>query len=311
MFALISPLFTAGPAMPETVLLFAEDFDDDNWAERGWYDGLPLETTATQRMGTSGRSCVWDWEKTGAINPRGGGARLTLPPVDNVTLEFYIKHSADWAWTGVPWHPHMFHFITNADPAYVGPAYTHLTFYVEAVGGVPRLSIQDGANIDTARIDEDLSLSSETRSVAGCNSDTNAGAVLDCYRAGDKQNNGALWKADGVYFSDEEGPHYKGDWHQVKAQFRLNSVKDGIGQHDGILRYWLDGELLIERHNALFRTGQHPNMQINQFFMGPYFGPGVPQPQRIWIDDLSIYTEIGETSTSVQDSSWGQIKGAN
>ena len=41
----------------------------------------------------------------------------------------------------------------------------------------------------------------------------------------------------------------------------------------------------------VFRTGQHPAMKIDQLLLGPYYGPGVPHEQWIWIDDLRIYTD--------------------
>lgn len=237
---------------------------------------------------------------------------MRLPPVDDVTLSFHIKHSADWEWTGVDWHPHEFHFITSADPPYVGPAYTHLTFYVEVVNGVPRVAIQDGRNIDENRIGENLVEITEERAVAGCNGNSDGNINDDCYRAGEVHRNGKHWEAEKTYFGDEPGPFFKGDWHQVRANFKLNSVVNGVGVGDGVLQYWFDGELIIDHHDVVFRTGQHPEMMIDQFLMAPYFGPGVPHEQRIWIDDLRIFTgtstEDDATRIEGPDSTWGQIK---
>ena len=99
------------------------------------------------------------------------------------------------------------------------------------------------------------------------------------------------WEPGRIYFSDEPGLYYKGDWRHVKAKFQLNSVVNGIGVKDGVLQYWFDGKLIMDYHDVVFRTGQHPQMKINQFLMAPYFGPGIPHEQRIWIDDLRIYTD--------------------
>jgi hypothetical protein len=295
-----------------SMLIFEELFEDEDWEARGWYDGPHMEITAEEHIPGSGHACVWHWEKVGAVSPRGGGARVRLPPVDNVLLAFHIKHSADWSWTGVPWHPHEFHFITSADPAYVGPAYTHLTFYVEAVNGVPRIAIQDGRNIDESRIGQDLVGATEARAVAGCNGDSDGYGPGDCYRAGDHYRNGKFWESGRVCFGNEPGDYYKADWHHVRAELRLNSVRDGVGQRDGVVRCWFDDELIIDCRDAVLRTGQHPEMQIDQFLMAPYFGPGVPHPQTVWIDDLRIYTgsasENDETSIQDPDSTWGRIK---
>jgi len=281
-----------GPAGPpaERVLL-DEPFEDTDWEARGWYDGPHMEITADERVPGSGHSCVWHWSAAGDVSPRGGGARVHLEPVDNVTLSFWIKHSANWTWTGLGWHPHEFHFITTEDDEYVGPAYTHLTFYVEAVDGKPRVAIQDGRNIDQDRIGQDLVGVTERRAVAGGNGDSDGTGPGDHYRNGDVYWNGKGWDADGIYFGDEAGPRYKGDWRHVKVRLKLNSVRDGVGQRDGVLRYWLDDTLLIDHDRLAFRTGQHPDMKINQFLMTPYYGPGVPHAQTIWVDDLRITTE--------------------
>lgn len=282
---------TALPALPEPVLLFEEHFEDRNWEARGWYDSPRMPITDQEHVPGSAHACLWHWPEAGAVNIEGGGARLPLPPVESVTLEFYIKHSANWQWTGVPWHPHEFHFVTNADPDFVGPAHTHLTFYVEVVNGRPRLAIQDGANINEARVGQNLVGVSEARAVAGCNGDTDGYGQDNCYQSGSIHANGKYWQTEEVYFGDGAGPRYKGDWHQVRARFKLNSIKDGVGMKDGELQYWYDGKKILDERRVVFRTGQHPDMKIDQFLMTPYYGPGVPHEQRIWIDELRLYTD--------------------
>ena len=96
-------------------LLFEELFEDTNWAARGWYDGPTMKITADEHVPGSKHSCVWHWKQKGDITPDGKGARVHLPPVSNLTLDFYMKHSANWTWTGVNWHPHEFNFVTSVD----------------------------------------------------------------------------------------------------------------------------------------------------------------------------------------------------
>ncbi len=274
---------------PEEIVLFQESFEDADWEERGWYDGPHMEITDEEHT-EGAHACVWRWTGPGEVAPSGGGARVRLEPVENVTLSFRVKHSADWEWTGVDWHPHEFHFTTTEDDEYVGPAYTHLTFYIEVVNGKPRVAIQDGRNIDQERVGEDLVGVTERRAVAGGNGDSDGTGLGDCYLNGDAYWNGKFWETEDVRFGDEPGPRCKSDWHEVKVSLRLNTVRDGVGQRDGAMRYWLDGELLMDYDNLVFRTGQHPNMKINQFLMAPWYGTGVPHAQTIWIDDLRIST---------------------
>jgi len=291
------------------ILLFEELFEDTDWTSRGWYDGAHMEITSEEHIEGSEHSCVWHWRKKGDIGTEGGGARALFEPVTNVTLSFYMKHSANWTWTGVNWHPHEFHFITDVDDRYIGPAYTHLTFYIEVVNGVPRIAVQDGRNVDEERIGENLVGVTENRSVAGCNGDSDGYGNGTCYRNGEVHWNGKHWEPDGVHFGDEPGPYYKGDWHHVVAKLQLNSVVDDVGVKDGVLQYWFDDVLIMDYHDVVFRTGQHPDMKINQFLMAPYFGPGVPHEQWIWVDDLRIYTTEGApTVDDESNSEWGRIK---
>ncbi|MBI2502639.1 MAG: hypothetical protein HYW07_05330 [Candidatus Latescibacteria bacterium] len=140
---------------------------------------------------------------------------------------------------------------------------------MEVVNGRPRLAIQDGENIDEKRVGQNLVGVTEARSVAGCNGDSDGHGEEDCYKAGGIHANGKYWQAEKIYFGQNPGPRYQGDWHHVRARFKLN----------------------LDERRVVFRTGQHPNMKIDQLLVGPYFGPGVPHEQWIWIDELRIYTD--------------------
>ena len=59
---------------------------------------------------------------------------------------------------------------------------------------------------------------------------------------------------------------------------------------DGLIRYVVDGEVVISYDHILMRTGQHPEMRFNQFLIAPYIGDGSPVTQTIWIDDLTVAT---------------------
>lgn len=49
---------------------------------------------------------------------------------------------------GQPYHPHLTHFLTTENAKWAGPAASHLTLYVEPVGGKLRLAAQDIQNKD-------------------------------------------------------------------------------------------------------------------------------------------------------------------
>ena len=86
------------------------------------------------------------------------------------------------------------------------------------------------------------------------------------------------------------GPGDKNSWNFGEAYFKLNTVVGGIGQADGVMQYWFNGTLVIDRHDILFRTGAHPTLQFSQFLIGPYIGDGSPVDQSMWVDNLKVGT---------------------
>ena len=93
-----------------------------------------------------------------------------------------------------------------------------------------------------------------------------------------------------VVFQPNPGPGYKNDWNSVEGYFQLNTVVNGIGQANGVMQYWFNGALIIDRHDILFRTGAHPTLQFNQFLIAPYIGDGSPVVQSMFIDNLRLAT---------------------
>jgi hypothetical protein len=272
------------------VILFQEQFEDSSFSSRGWYDGTG-GTLSTAEKYAGNRSLECRFAAGGTKCAGGTPSRHLFAASDSVYISFYIKHSANFVGSGKPYHPHMFLVMTTEDPAFVGPAYTHLTAYVEENAGTPWLLIQDGRNIDETRVGQDLTNVTEQRAVAGCNGDSDGHGLGDCYPVGSVHWNGKLWSAGARYFDDTpSSPRYKGNWHLVEAFFKLNTIVSGKGVKDGILRYWYDGNLILEHTNVVLRTGARPSMKFNQFQYAPWIGDGSPADQTFWIDDLTVAT---------------------
>ena len=274
-------------------VLFAEPFEDTDFEARGWYDGssATLSTTEHVEGSTASFECRF---APGATGCEGGTpARHLFDAQPAVCLRFFVKHSENWVGSGQPYHPHLFHFVTNEDDIYVGPAATHLTTYIEEVAGVPRLAIQDSLNVDLDCVllnddsfvgcdgDFDSFVFDENRSAASCNGLLGDLDGRDCFSTGSGYYSARFWDADVQAFDDT-------DWHEVVAYWRLNGIEGGVGVPDGVLRYWVDGELLVA-HDAMFlRTGAHPDMLFDQFLVAPYIGDGSPVDQTMWVDDLEV-----------------------
>jgi hypothetical protein len=271
--------------------LFQEPFEDSSLSSRGWYDTVGAVTLSTVEKFAGTRSIECRFAAGGTSCAGGYPGRHLFAESDSVYLAYYIKHSSNWVGSGRPYHPHMFMVLSNLDDPYSNLAYTHLTAYVEENSGVPMFLIQDGMNIDEARVNQNLTAVTEQRAVAGCNGDSDGYGNGDCYQAGSVHWNGKPWSAGQVSFNDTPGSlNYKGNWHLVEAYFKMNSVVAGKGARDGILRFWIDGKPVIDLANVVFRTGARATMKFNQLVFAPWIGDGSPVNQAFWIDNLIVAT---------------------
>ena len=284
---------TAGAAPASAAVLVQEGFEDASFALRGWYDNTGMATTAAQQVSGS-RALEVHFLVGGKTPTWGGAARHLFKETESVYLSYWVKYSANWVGSGRSYHPHEFLFLTNENDVYSGLSFTHLTAYVEhnyQNGGIPALQLQDGANVDQSKIGVDLSSVTESRAAAGCNGNTD-GYATSCYDQGDgNYTNAKIFSAGQPSFIPNPGPGYKGDWHFVEAYFKLNAIQSGKGVANGIIRYWFDGKLVIERTNVLMRTGAHASMKFNQLAIAPWIGDGSPADQTMWVDNLTIATD--------------------
>ena len=270
------------PLDPQTFI--DESFDDGDLAARGWYDD-PAGQRFAQDPERSGTVLEFEFRPENGGQTGAGALRHAMDETDVVHVRYYVKYSDNWSWTGVSWGPHEIYLMTNMQSAWSGPAYTNLTSYIEVNNGKPHLILQDGANIDTDRINEDLTYVTEDRAVAGGNGCGDSGQTYcSAYYSGDRWNNNKGWKAASPLIEN-------GRWYLVEARFQMNSIVDGKGVPDGQVTYWLNHEPVIEHDNVILRTGQHPNMKFNQVMIAPYIHTGVAETQRCWIDDFVVANE--------------------
>jgi hypothetical protein len=283
-------------------VLFEEDFDDAAFSTRGWYDSSGGAISGAEHAPNSSSSFECAFAQ-GATSCSGGTpARHPVTPTETVYQSFWIKFSANWVGSGVAYHPHMMHFITDADPDYVGPAHTFLTTYQEVVGGEARIAIQDSKNVDLSCIlrNDDTFVGcngdfstypfTEARSVASCNGLAGYVEMRDCFSNGNGTWYSArAWGSPGA-FTDGAGPNDKTAWHFVEVYYEMNTIEGGVGVPNGKIRWVQDGQVLISSDQILLRTAQHATLRFDQFAMLPYIGPGSPVAQSLFIDDIVVAT---------------------
>ena len=248
------------PAEPaEHRLHFREGFEDSDLLKRGFYDGKGRFTL--DEIAAEGKKSLRYRFESGKILPADSeGVRRNFEPGESVYVRFRMKLSPNWKWTGRPYGPHFIYFMTSENGRFHGPAASRLTVYVEPVNGRLRLAAQDIQNQDAPH-----------------------GLTQGPLKGG---YNGKFYDSAEILFDD-------GEWHLVEAMFRLNTLDDAADKPnpDGIARGWVDGKLVVDRTDVIFRSTDFPKMKFDQFLMAPYFHHGVPHEQTLLIDDLSVGTD--------------------
>jgi uncharacterized protein YjdB len=282
------------PPPPGGTLLFQENFEDANLGSRGWYDNTGAVLSTAEHIAGSNSSAQYRFTQ-GAMTPTSGGAqRHKFTPSNSFYVSFYVKYSTNWVGSGQAYHPHEFYVLSSLDGDYDGPSQNVLDVYIEHSyqnGGRPRLAIQDNKSVNytNGALPNNLVAITESRSTSGCNGVVESNFPNECYNAGSYWYNSKTLTGP-VTFQPNPGAGYKNNWNFVEAYFQLNTIVNGIGQANGVMQYWFNGTLIIDRNDVLFRTGARPTLQFSQFLIAPYIGDGSPVDQSMWVDNLRVAT---------------------
>jgi hypothetical protein len=281
----------AAPAGGSASLFWDENFENTSFGSRGWYDNTSAQTSTSVYAPGSTRSLMYRWTP-GASTPANGAAmRKKFTASNSLYVSYDVKYSDNYVGSNKSYHPHEFYVLSNMDGDWDGLSNNWMTLYIEqnySSGGRPRLAMQDNKAINTSLGAPPYNLVgiTENRSTAGCNGMAETGMQSECWAFAPWYN---LKQVTGpVAFQPSAGAGYKGNWNRVEVYFQLNTVVNGIGQKDGIMQYWFNGQLLIDRRDILFRTGARASLMLNQFVIAPYIGDGSPVDQTMWIDNLRL-----------------------
>ncbi len=282
------------PAAHRGKLLLLENFDDADFADRGWYDGPGGQLTDDAVDGRA-FECVLS---TPGGCPRPG--RIAFDVQQNVYVSYWIRFSAEYDLNS---EVDQAFLLTDQDREYVGPGLSHLTIVAGQTAQWARVGVIDSTNVDLGcvRVNDgsfrgcdsfDDYTFGEARSVNACNGVTGNPSEASC----SPNDFGGYFSFRGFHsdvpaFQNESGPHDKTEWHFVELLVELNSVAQGIGQSDGRLRYWLDGEKLVDAQRLVLRTGQFPDMHFQHLLVAPIEVQS-SRDQRLYLDDLTVATGI-------------------
>ena len=99
----------------------------------------------------------------------------------------------------------------------------------------------------------------------------------------------------------------RGEWYEFEYEVCVNTVDEGSANDDGIVRYWLDGDLVYERENFTFTEDLENNVIDTNGPVGHYGGRyTAPRTLYAYYDDHSMVLDgsFDEVSTDAADPRW-------
>lgn len=285
--------------------LFTENFDNNSFSSRGWYDNY--NHGIITNVGCQAGSCLeWSWA-AGATNPTNGGTmRKKFAPTDKLYVSFYAKFPSNWRGSQKDYHPHMINILSDLDSDYSPLAGNYLNTYIEFVSDKaspysirPSLALQDTLRTNTGQgaLPNNLTSSTENRSVNYCNgykATQDKGQIQTCYDTG-----GGYWYS-ATGWKNESKSLSLGEWHKVEVYFEMNSINNNVAQANGVMKEWVDGQEVINHSNIIYRTAQDAAKKWAQFDLAPWIGDGSPIAQKMWLDELTVSNSLpgGNTDTT-------------
>jgi hypothetical protein len=294
-FCLITATILAGqPTIGSAAqtIFFTESFDNANFASRGWYDVTTGTIDTTVFSPTGGNSSLNIHWAAGATTPTAPRRHL-FTASDTVYVSFWMKlgtSSATWRGSGVSYHPHIIQLLTNADDDWIGPSNTNLSMRIETGVFTPRINFQDSLRLNTAQLGVNLLGTATAHAIAGGNG-TQVGTNATYWNDGEWWNDSNFNAASAAFVNNT--------WHHVEFYVAMNSISGGIPQANGILKYWVDGSVVIGKTNMYLRTAQFATQKFNKLLLVPYIGDGSPIAQDMWIDNLVVADQIPTAQTSL------------
>jgi hypothetical protein len=182
--------------------------------------------------------------------------------------------------------------LTDADGSFVGPNSSLFSALIETSLFKPRIAEADSMAVNVPQAGPNpgsgpsLLGTSTPHAVAGCNGKQNSSSSCyacppPSYPSTGAYCNSTYWDAAGPAFVNNQ-------WHKVEFYAAMNSTSGGVANADGVFKYWVDGNLVINATNVYLRTGSNPTRRFNQLLLAPFIGDGSPIAQDLWIDNLTV-----------------------
>ncbi len=296
LFLLTATIFAGFPSIGSAqAIFFTENFDNANFAARGWYDSTGGKLDFANHIPGSIASFDCHWIQGGTQCAGGTPHRHLFTASATVYVSFWMKlgsQTVTWQGSGMSYHPHLIQLLTDADSSTVGPNSALLTVLIETSLFKPRIAVADSRAINVPQAGPTpgegpkLLTSATPHAVAGCNGNQNVSATCyacppPSYPAEGAYCNSTYWDAVSPVFVNNQ-------WHHVEFYAAMNSTSAGIAIPDGVVSYWVDGNLVINYTNIYLRTGDNPYRKFNQLLLAPFIGDGSPIAQDLWIDKLIV-----------------------
>jgi hypothetical protein len=268
-------------------IYWTEPFTNTSFAARGWYG------VSGAGAGIDAGAGHWTWDN-GDFEPNEGypSNRLldsnTIPEMTLTTPTIYASFSfkvgTNWSNTD----PHYLNFLTNSDsnPEFNGGSPSTLDIICQTIGLKARAYCTDEDRIVTGTIlGDSYPHNNATPTLIGTTQPCAAmggngfqtGVTSAFYAAGSNAHN----------FDSAANVFTPNTFHTVEFYLKMNSFSGGAPVADGVIKYWVDGNLVVNMTSVVLRTPGYENQEFGRVMLIPFLQPA-SGAQEMWMDTLLI-----------------------
>ena len=256
-------------------------WDSDDWSVDVFYDGTPGSITTDNEL-----ELHWTVGNTRPANHTPARAYFDEPVeeftmdyqvwldsnfTDSLTGLFYIGEVHDSKW----WNIH----VSNCS--------VYSNFIIDGGDVYHQFTLQDRQRVNTDHGTPPIDLTSitENRAASNCNtpysdSGLEYGSCIETSVAGVYTS---------LSFADASIAVQKNIYVHIRMYCKMNTITEGVGNFDGILKIYIGRELAFSSEQILYRAGDFPNTRWDKIAIAPFISGGSTGNQTMWIRNIRIY----------------------
>ena len=258
-------------------------WQDNGWDSAFYYDGDPGNVIADGVL-----ELHWQQGNTRPNQNTGAMRAEFTEPVTEFTLDYDVRFEHIWTSSFLNG---LFYIAESQDGTFwsvhVSNCSVYSAFIIDDGSIYLRSTLQDRerVNINHGTPPVDLRGVTENRAASACNTPYSASS----FEGGICEETSISGIYRSMSFADGYKEISRNDWFRIRMYCKMNTITSNIGNFDGILRMYVNKELVFFSDEVLYRAGNFPNTRWDKIAFAPFISGGSPIDQTMWIRNAKVY----------------------